>query len=214
MTTLDSWLDQAVRRLSKDSAEIVRREIQEHYNAAREAALRSGIGPQHAKLMAVQALGDPCVANRQYRKVLLTSSEATVLRQSNAESRMICSNKWMKWMMLSTPGTLLLLSVIFLALHRFDLARGMLVFGGLMAVFFIAPFLPIYTTARGRIYRAIKWIVLIGGIFVLFGTHAADNRTGLWLASCCFFPMFFTEWKRMMIRRKLPIAQWPRQLYL
>ena len=211
MATLDSWLNQAVRRLSKDSAEIVRCEIQEHYDAAREAALSRGMDPEDAARIALQALGNPRVANRQYWRVLLTSSEAAVLRQSNSESRMICSNKWMKWTMLSTPGTLLLLSAIFLAMHQFDLSRGMLVFGALMAIFFMPPFLPIYTISRGRIYRAIKSIVLIGGVLVLFGW---DSRIGLWLASCCFFPMFFNEWKRMMIRRKLPIAQWPRQLYL
>ena len=124
---------------------------------------------------------------------------------------MICANNWVKWMMLSTPGTLLLLSTIFLAMHQYNLARGMLVFGALMAIFFMPPFLPIYTVSRGRIYRAIKSIVLIGGVLVLFGW---DSRIGLWLASCCFFPMFFNEWKRMMIRRKLPIGQWPKQLFL
>jgi len=211
MTTLDIWLNQAVRGLSKDSADIVRREIHEHYDAAREAALNGGSVPDQADLMAMKALGDPHVANRQYRKVLLTSSEASVLRQSNAESRMICANSWVRWMMLSTPGTLLLCSVIFLAMHQYNVSRGMLVFGALMAIFFMPPFLPIYTISRGRIYRVIKSIVLIGGVLVLFGW---DSRIGLWLASCSFFPIFFNEWKRMMIRRKLPIAQWPRQLYL
>jgi hypothetical protein len=211
MAKLDSWLNQAVRHLSKESADTVRREIQEHYDAAREAALSRDIDPQQAEAVAVQALGDPRVANREYRKVLLTSSEASLLRQSNSESRMICSNKWMKWMLLSTPGTLLLLSAIFLAMHRSDISRGMLAFGALMAMFFVPPFLPIYTIARGRIYRAIKWTVFLGGVLVVFGI---ESRTGLWLASCCFFPMFFTEWKRMMIRRKLPIGRWPRQLYL
>jgi hypothetical protein len=211
MTNLDGWLHQAVRSLSKESADTVRREIQEHYDAAREAALNNGIDPQMAEHMAVQALGDPCVANSQYRNVLLTSSEAAVLKQSNTESRMICANNWVKWMMLSTPGTLLLLSAILLAAHQFALSRGMLVIGALMAIFFMPPFLPIYTVSRGRIYRAIKWIVLIGGVLVLFGMN---SRNELWLASCCFFPGFFTEWKRMMVRRKLPISKWPKQLYL
>ena len=211
MMTLDRWLQQAVKGLSKESADTVRREIQEHYDAAREAAVSDGSDAQQAELMAVQALGDPCVANSQYRKVLLTKSEAALLKESNAESRMICANKWVKWMMLSAPGTLLLLSSIFLAAHQFALSRGMLVFGALMAIFFMPPFLPIYTVSRGRIYRAIKWLVLLGGVLVLFGF---DTRNGLWLASCCFFPAFYTEWKRMMIRRKLPMAQWPKQLYL
>lgn len=209
--TLDNWLNQAVRRLSWDSADTVRREIQEHFEAARDAAINSGVDPGRADHMAVEALGDPCVANRQYRKVLLTSSEARVLRQSNAESRMICSNKWAKWMLLSAPGTLLLLSAIFLAMHQVNLARGVLVLGALMAISFMAPFLPIYTISRGRIYRAVKWVVLLGGMFVLFGK---DGWSWAWLNSCCLYPVLYTEWKRMMIRRKLPIGQWPRQLYL
>ncbi len=211
MTSLDGWLHQAVRGLSKESAETVRREIQEHYDAGRETALNNGIDPQIAEDMAVQALGDPCVANSQYRKVLLTKSEAAVLRSSIAESRVICSNGWAKWLLLSAPGTLLVPSAISLAMHLPSVARGLLALGILMAIFFIAPFMPIYTVSRGRIYRAIKWIVLIGGVFALFGI---DSRIGLWLASCCFFPVFFTEWKRMMIRRKLPISKWPKQLFL
>ena len=215
MMTLDGWLNQAVKRLSKDSAETVRREIQEHYDAAREAALNSGMDPQQAELLAVEALGDPRVANREYRKVLLTSSEAKVLRDSNAESRMICSNKWIKWMMLSTPGTLLLISAVFLAMHQANLARGVLVLGALMALFFMPPFLPIYTISRGRTYRVIKWAILFGGVFVIFGSDAAGSSpANFWLSTCWFFPMFYTEWKRMMIRRKLPISKWPRQLYL
>jgi len=197
MATLDSWLNQAVRRLSKDSAETVRREIQEHYEAALEAALAGGNDSQQAERMAVQALGDPCVANRQYRRVLLTSSEAKVLRQSNAESQMFCSNGWTKWVLLSAPGALLLISAIALAI--------------MMALFFIAPFLPIYTATRGRIFRAIKWSLMIGIVALVWGP---DSRNWIWLMSCCFYPVLYTEWKRVMIRRKLPISQWPKQLYL
>ena len=211
MTTLDGWLMQAVRGLSRDSAETVRREIKEHFEAAREAAISNGMDPQPAELAAVQALGDPCVANRQYRKVLLTRSEAAVLHNSNAESRMICSNQWTKWMMLSAPGTLLLLSVMFLVMHQYSLARGLLVFGAMMAIFFMPPFMPIYTVSRGRVYRAIKWTVMLSSIVLLFGV---DSRNGLWLISCCFFPILYTEWKRMVIRRKLPTSRWPKQLYL
>ncbi len=211
MTILDGWLHAAVRHLSKDSANQVRREIQEHYHATLEAALDKGIDPQQAEVMAVQALGDPGVANRQYRRVLLTKSEASVLRQSNAESRMICSTGWIKWTLLSSPGILVLLSAIALAMHLPSLARGVLVMGALMAIFFIAPFLPIYTASRGRIFRLIKWGMMIACVLVLFGI---DGWNWAWLNACCFYPVLYMEWKRMMIRRKLPIGQWPRQLYL
>ena len=211
MTTLDSWLNQAVRRLSTESADLVRREIEEHYDAAREAALSDGIDPQQADLAALRALGDPCIANRQYRKVLLTKSEAAVLRQSNAESLMICSNGWAKWVLLSAQGTLLLLSIISFAVHLPSLACGVLVLAVLMALFFTLPFFPIYTIARGRVYRAVKWVLFITVVLVFFGK---DGRIGLFLGSCCFYPVIYMEWKRMMIRRKLPVGQWPKQLYL
>lgn len=211
MTILDRWLQQATRRLSNDSADLVRREIQDHYDAAREAALNNGIDPQQAELLAVQTLGDPRVANREYRKVLLTKSEAAVLRNSISESRMICSNGWARWVLLSAPGVLTLLSAIALAVHLPSLAIGVLTLAVLMALFFIVPFLPIYTISRGRIYRAVKWVLLIVMVFLFFGK---DGRTELWLGSCCFYPVLYTEWKRMMIRRKLPIGKWPKPLYL
>jgi len=211
MATLDSWLNQAVRRLSKDSAEIVRCEIQEHYDAAREAALSRGMDPEDAARIALQALGDPRVANRQYRKVLLTKSEAKVLHNSNAESQMFCSNGWAKWILVSTPGTLLLISALSLAMHFTSLARGVLVVGALTTMFFVVPYLPVYTVTRGRIFRFIKWFIMIGSVIVLWGP---DSRNWIWLMSCCFYPVLYTEWKRMMIRRKLPIGKWPKQLYL
>jgi hypothetical protein len=190
---------------------VVRREIEEHFEAARETALRDGSDEREAELAAVRTLGDPRIANRQYRKVLLTKSESSILRESNFEARMICSRKWLKWTMLSAPGTLLLLSAIFLAIHQAALARGVLVTGALMAVLLTAPFLPIYTAKRGRIFRAIKWVVMIGSVVLLFGR---DGLNWSWLISCSFFPMLYSEWKRITIRRKLPIGQWPKQLYL
>lgn len=211
MTELNDWVMKAVRCLSKESAETVRREIQEHYEAAREAALRNGLAAHQAEFLAVQALGDPLMANIQYRKVLLTSSEASLLRQSNLEARMICSKGWLKWALLSAPGVLLLLSAILLAMHNIALARGLLMLGTVMAVLHIGPYLPIYTPTRGRIFRAVKWTSMIGCVVLLFGRSAWSSS---WLLASCVFPIFWIEWRRFMIRRKLPIGQWPKQLYL
>ena len=147
MAKLDVWLNIAVRHLSKEAAGTVRREIREHFDAERERALNDGVGAEEAEFIALQALGDPQIANCEYRKVLLTSSEAALLRQSNFEARMICSNGWLKWALLSAPGTLLLLSVIFLAMHNVAVARGVLMLGGLMGLLFLTPFLPIYTAS-------------------------------------------------------------------
>lgn len=211
MTQLDLWLTQAVRHLSKDSAETVRREIHEHFDAELERARNDGSDPQHAEVIALRALGDPGVANCGYRRVLLTSSEAAVLRQSNLEMRMICSGSWLKWVVLSAPGMLLLLSTIFIAMHNVSIARGLLMLGCFTGIVFLTPFLPIYTLLRGRVFRLIKWAFILGGVVLLFGK---DAFSWSWLLASCIFPVFWMEWKRMMIRRKLPIAQWPKQLYL
>jgi hypothetical protein len=45
----------------------------EHYECSRDAAIRDGAAADQADKVALTALGDAKRANRQYRKVLLTS---------------------------------------------------------------------------------------------------------------------------------------------
>ena len=80
-----------------------------------------------------------------------------------------------------------------------------------MGVLFLAPFLPIYTRSRGRIFRAVKWIVLTGLLGFAFGSQGLK---GSWLIASSIWPMLWIEWTRISLRRKLPIEQWPKQLYL
>ena len=89
MTALELWLQQATRCLSRDSAAQVRAEIHEHYQSALENA--TGSNAEEADHQAVTALGDARTANRQYRRVLLTSAEEKVLRESQWQARAICS---------------------------------------------------------------------------------------------------------------------------
>lgn len=79
---LDRWLEQATRRLSKDSAVQVRTEIQEHYQSAREAAISGGASQDEANRMALIALGDAKTADKQYLRVLLTASESGTLSKT------------------------------------------------------------------------------------------------------------------------------------
>src|SRR5215475_11995878 len=95
---LEVWLKQATCRLSADAVLQVQREIEEHYDAAREEALSAGSDPVDAGRAALAALGDAAVANRQYRKVMLTAAEAKVLRQAKWESRAVC--RWLRWLFL------------------------------------------------------------------------------------------------------------------
>jgi len=211
MTTLHAWLEQATRRLSHDSAVQVRAEIQEHYESEREAATGRGATPAHAEQSALAALGSAKVANRQYRKVLLTSAQARMLRVGNHEARAICSRPWLKFLLLALPmGMLLVASALFVN-GTLALARTLLLGSIAFAIFFAAPFLPIYTPSRARVYRLLKWTALISLFCVVFWQDALKNS---WLLASCLWIPLWTESTRFLIRRKLPVSQWPKQLYL
>jgi hypothetical protein len=211
MTALNSWLDQATRHLSKDSAAQVRREIHEHYAAELEAAIERGATDEEADRLAVAALGDARVANCQYRKVLLTSSEVRLLREGNWEAMAICSRVWLRRLLLAVPVALLVIGFAFFLGGADLIARTLLVGGMTMGLLFAPLFLPIYTPARGRVYRIAKWAVLIIALALLLGSEGFKYS---WLFFSCLWPMAWIELRRYSIRRKLPIVKWPRQLYL
>ena len=210
-TELETWLKQATRRLSRDSAAQVRTEIQEHYESAREVAMCGGATADRAERSALIALGDAKAANRQYRSVLLTSSEARMLREGNWEARAVCSSPWMKWVLLAMPVAALFAATACLLTGAIAVARVLLVGGIGMGLLFVAPFLPVYTPSRGRVFRLVKWIVLVGMLGLAFGPDALQWS---WLLASCLWPMAWIEWTRLSIRRKLPVAKWPKQLYL
>lgn len=211
MTRLDVWLEEATRRLATNSAAQVRTEIQEHYEAAREAAIADGATGDEADRLAVNALGKAATANCQYRKVLLTSAEARMLRDGNREARAICSRPWLKMLLPAIPVVALLAAaVLFLSGSR--AIAGVLLVGGLgIGVLFAIPFLPIYTPSRSRTFRVVKCAVLVGMLLLAFGPDAFKWS---WLLISCFWPFAWIEWTRMSLRRKLPVAQWPKHLYL
>jgi hypothetical protein len=209
MTDLETWLKQATRHLSKDSVARVRTEIQEHYESAREAALSNGATTDEAERLAVTALGDAKSANCQYRDVLLTSAEARILREGEWERRAFCS--WRKWLLPAIPGTALLAASACFFAGAFGPARTLLVGGIGMGLCFGVHFLPVYTPSRARVFRPVKWILLAGTLLLAFGPDAVKWS---WLLTSCLWPLAWIEWTRISIRRKLPVAQWPKQLYL
>jgi hypothetical protein len=211
MTRLETWLEQATRKLSRDSAARVRTEIQEHYDSAREEAANRGAGVDEADRLAVTALGDAKPANCQYRKVLLTSAEARVLRDARWEARVVCSHPSLKWLLPALPLVVLFAASIAFLAGTSSLARVLLVGGVGLLVWFYLPFLPVYTPARGRIVRCVKWVVLVATLGLAFG---ADALRWSWLLFSCLWPMAWIEWTRVSVRRKLPVAQWPKALYL
>jgi len=207
MTEFELWLKQATRHLSKDSAAQVRSEIVEHYESARETALSRGATPDEADRQAVTDLGAAKAANRQYRKVLLTSAEARLLRQTKWETRAVCSRPWLKRLVLSMPAVALLGAAVFYFAGSIAIAKGLLADGLAMALIFAAPFLPIYTPSRSRIYRIVRCIAIFGAFGFVFGKSS-------WLLFSCLYPLAYIEWVRYSIRSKLPVSEWPKQLYL
>jgi hypothetical protein len=210
MTPLNDWLKRATRQLSQASAAQVRNEIQEHYESARETAIAGGATAEEAGRAALTALGDPASANCQYRKVLLTSAEARMLRDANWESRVICGRPSLKRMLLVLPAALVLASVVLFFRGSRDLASTLLAFGAAVGMLFTAPFLPIYTPARARVFRGVKWAVWAIALLA-FGPNALRWS---WLLASSVWPLVWIEWTRASIRRKLRVAEWPRHLYL
>lgn len=211
MTLLEKWLQQATRRLSKDSVSLVRTEIAAHYESALETAFSCGLAGAEAERAAMASLGDALTANREYRRVLLTSEEARMLRESNWEARVVCSHSWLRWMLQAMPAALVSGAAAFSFSGDTGWARVLLAAGVVMALVFGAPFLPIYTRSRSRIYRGVKWVILPGALFLAF---APQGFRLSWLLVCCLWLLVKFETTRMSIRRKLPMDRWPKQLYL
>jgi hypothetical protein len=211
MTGLDSWLEHATRHLSTDSAAQVRTEIQEHYDSAREAAISGGATGDEADRLALAALGKAKTANCQYRRVLLTAAEARMLRESNWEARAVCSRPLLKYLLFAIPVAGVPAGIALLLTGAVAEGRALVAGGIVMGLLFAAPFLPIYTPSRGRVFRSLKWVVMIGALLLAFGPNALKSS---WLLISCVWPLAWIEWMRVSIRRKLPVAKWPKQLYL
>jgi hypothetical protein len=211
MNALEIWLHQATRGLSSDSANQVRSEIQEHYESALETAVRGGAGTEEAAGLAVKSLGDPKNANCEYRKVLLTAAEAKLLRSGNREARAFCSIPAARWGFLAAAAAVLAAATVFFVKGEVSLARLLLLGGVGMGFVAGAPFFSVYTPARSRIFRSVKWVWLVALYALAF---APLGREWLWLLLSCLWPVAWTESLRMSIRRKLPVAEWPKQLYL
>jgi hypothetical protein len=210
MNALDSWIRQATRNLASDSAARVRTEIQEHYEAAFGAAVAKGSDTREADRLALAALGDARTVNCQYRRVFLTSAEANLLSEGNWEARTFCSRRRLKWVFLAIPIAAAAVAITLFVAGRAALALNVLALAIGMAPLAAAPFLPIYTRARGRVFRSVKWVAMTGALLLAFGP---ETFKWSWLLFLCLWPMVWTEWSRASIRRKLPMAKWPRQLY-
>jgi len=208
MSELNLWLRRATRSLAKDSAAKVRAEILHHYEEARENAIHSGSAPEEAESIALQSLGDAKTVNCQYRRVLLTASEARLLGEGNWEATAVCARPWLKDLLIAIPAVAVLLAA---TTNNPTAARILLAAAIGTGTALAAPFLPIYTPARARIYRVAKWAAILASLVIALGP---DGLKSSWLFSSSLWPLIWTEITRAAIRRKLPQNQWPKQLYL
>jgi hypothetical protein len=224
MTALDTWLARATRQLSADSAAQVRAEIAQHYESSREDAIASGATSDDADRKALAALGDAKAANCQYRRVLLTRTEARLLHSSGREAQFFCATPFRKFLLVAVPVAAAICAAAAYATATLTapfashanataafVARGSIVAAILTAIFFAVPLLPIYTPTRARIYRAAKWLAIATVLMILFD---GDRLISTWLFLSCFWVIAYTEATRISIRRKIPAANWPRHLYL
>ena len=211
MTALETWLQAATQCLSADSADQVRKEIREHYESARDAAIDGGATPEDADRSAVSSLGNPGTANRQYRRVLLTETEANMLRTSQWERKGVCARPWLLWLLRATPVVALCAAALAFVSGHTLLARLLLPLGVGTAVFFAAPTFPLYTPPRARVFRWVKWVAIIMSTAAAFGSSASNWAGALAIS---FSGIVWIEWTRRSIRRKLPVAEWPKELFL
>ena len=211
MAGLESWLKQATRHLSKDSATLVRSEICEHYDSAHEAAMAEVATAEQADQLALAALGDARTVNGHYRQVLLTSDEARLLRNGNSEARAFCSRRWIKWLgIVLSVGTFWTALTLFF-LGSIEMSAAALAIFLMAGLLFVAPLLPVYTPSRSRIFRGVKYVFIVAALAMVFGRDALHMS---WLLISCLWPIMWIEWRRASIRRKLPATAWPRQLFL
>lgn len=231
MTALDTWLVRATRQLSADSAAQVRAEIEQHYESAREDAVRNGATVDEADRSAVSALGDPRAANSQYREALITRSEAKLLRSSACEARFFTGTPVRKRLLILVPAVAATCAATAYAIFTITapfaipfpasananataalVARIGIGAAILTAIVLAAPLLPIYTPVRARFYRAAKWLTVIALSALLYDrVHFLEWS---WLMLNCFSFVAWLEIKRMSLRRKIPAANWPKHLYL
>lgn len=202
MQALEQWLSVATRGLCESAAERVRAEIGEHYLSAIESAGEGDSDSTDVERRAVAALGDAKAANRQYRRVLLTEREATLLRSLTS------------WGPQHVVGLLLLVTTAIYAISTRTSQLNYLFAAA--AIEGVLRAIPIPTIRAGWVVRIVRWGNQAVFHAMWFATVLAFGNQSVLILTALFLPMLgaavHREYKLFVIRRKLPVGQWPRQL--
>lgn len=210
MTNLEKWLEVATRGLSTESVARVRAEISDHYELAYEAAIANGANAEQADSAVIAALGDAKSENREYRRVFLTVWEQRLL--DSMRGKFPSLPPWRVKLGKALAAILMIeaLGIMATLLYK-DPSRAPVLFFWIpmIAIPLIARVLPISTPTRGRMYRVAQWGLLLAGalIAIIFGAKYSAGFAGVFL-SMAYFQRTYAS-----IRRKLPLSQWPKQLY-
>ena len=177
--TLDLWLTLATHKLAPESVEQVRAEIAEH---CADGAVD------------VAALGDPREANRAYRNVLLTKTEASMLATMRRQE----SSRIAPWV------GILLLAPCWIFMWTNPPMAMMFVSGFTGA---LEMLLPTPVSCWNILFRSAKWLLLIAAIAFCV------TMPGWWAMLGVGFFQAYSEYIRFVLRRKLPTAAWPKAVY-
>ena len=210
MTDFQVWLKRVTRGLSREAADQVRREIEDHYLSARDAALAQGAAPDQADRQALAALGDAEAVNIRYRSVLLTKEEAKMLREVQRDGEFFSCRPDLIRAFRVGPCMLLCVAAVAYAMGGANLARNLLAATLGLGMIFTVPTFSIYTAARSQVYRYAKWPVVLMALWI------ANGRSFNWLVITLIGLVVFgwSEWVCASLRRKLTVEQWPTMLYL
>ena len=202
MQTLEQWLEVATEGLCDAAAARVRAEIGEHYLSALESANSAGVDQRDAERRALNALGEAKVANRQYRRVLLTESEARTL------SRL--TSRW--------PPVVGILLLAPFAIYAIFTRTSELNFLFAFCVVEVAlRAIPVSSIRAGWVVRVFRW-----GNVTAFQTMWFVKMMDLGKVPPLTYLMILfmihslvqTEYTRFVLRRKVPAEQWPRMLWI
>ena len=211
MREMEKWLQAATRGLAVESAERVGNEIREHVEFASEEFVARGVAQAEANRLAVEGLGSARLANKEYRRVLLTEGDARILRRSAADAELFCRRSWLRGLVAVAAVAGLVAAVGFWMFGQVKNAESLLLIEVGMSPLVAAVFLRISTPVQGWIFRVWKWVAMPMAFVLLLGPNASKF---LWLLAISMWPMLHSEIQRATIRRKLPAGKCPRHLYI
>ena len=201
MQTLEQWLEVATQGLCDSAAARVRAEIGEHYLSALESANSAGVDQRDAERRALHALGDAKVANRQYRRVLVTESEARTLSQ--------LTSRWPPVGAILVLGTTAIYAV---SVRTSELNYLFVCF----AIQTVLRAIPISSIRAGWIVRILRWVNDTVFYTIWFVTAMAFMKSPVQAAGIIVMALgaVHREYKFFVLRRKVPVEQWPRLLWI